>query len=502
MAINTFKNIIKIILVFIFASNPAFMYAIEDGGKQPKFKGTVKLPGNLVSSSDSLCIMYNAPYSLLGMNNEGMYLTTDKTGNFEFKLPRYAHLNRVQISLRRNGRYIKLSDHYLVDPQDDIMINIVKHPDFITAVFSGYGAEKYNVTTKLENLEKELLNKMHTLKFSEPNNFASKLLAYNQFTDELIIKKDSILRNTALDTQMKKILMYEFGNIFFEWAFRHYTHYANRYKGNPEVRALIRANYNANKQKYSYEDDPITSLCAKYLSMLSLIEAYNVLFAQDTANLNSEAFYNHLKNKYTGLPRQLMLSNIVLRFSGYINEIKIDRSKIDSLQNDAYQYITLQNLKETYTHALKLVKGKTVFASTFVDEKGNEISLESLKGKVVLIDMWNVGCGACATYHKEFNKNIYPQVKNNKDFVYLSIGNDNTKEKWLEGIKSGKYTSSAYLNVNANYLGLAHPFAKNYNIRGLPFALLVDRNGKIHTSIMGDGSINDLKFINEALDKP
>ncbi|MCY1555050.1 Thioredoxin-like protein [compost metagenome] len=120
---------------------------------------------------------------------------------------------------------------------------------------------------------------------------------------------------------------------------------------------------------------------------------------------------------------------------------------------------------------------------------------------MLLIDFWYTGCGACMGFHKNFHQRGYPLIKDNKDFVYVSVSIDKQKKTWLKSVANGDYSSNDYLNLNTE-LGVSDPFLKYYERNAMPFLILVDKNGKIYSSRIIPEPKAVVQLINEALNIP
>lgn len=105
--------------------------------------------------------------------------------------------------------------------------------------------------------------------------------------------------------------------------------------------------------------------------------------------------------------------------------------------------------------------------------EGTKISLNSLKGKVVLIDFWASWCRPC----RMENPNVVRLYKEYKDkgFEVYSVSLDKSKEDWVKAIKDD---GLAWTHVSD--LGFwQSSVVKLYNITGIPQTFLLDKDGKI-----------------------
>ncbi|MBZ4190762.1 TlpA family protein disulfide reductase [Niabella sp. 3A5MI-3] len=73
----------------------------------------------------------------------------------------------------------------------------------------------------------------------------------------------------------------------------------------------------------------------------------------------------------------------------------------------------------------------------FKDENGKSVSLHSLKGKVVFINLWATWCPPCIHEMPSINE-LRKNFKDNKDLVFLMVdvdGNIEKSKKWMQGKK-------------------------------------------------------------------
>ena len=112
------------------------------------------------------------------------------------------------------------------------------------------------------------------------------------------------------------------------------------------------------------------------------------------------------------------------------------------------------------------------FTITLTD--GKQVTLSSLRGKVVMLQFTASWCGVCRKEMPFIEKDIWLKHKDNADFALIGIDRDEPLEKVLAFAKSTGVTYSLGLDPGADILA-------KYALRdaGITRNVLIDREGKI-----------------------
>ena len=132
-------------------------------------------------------------------------------------------------------------------------------------------------------------------------------------------------------------------------------------------------------------------------------------------------------------------------------------------------------------------------AVTFKDLRGNDVALDSLKGKVVVVNFWATWCEPCRV---EIPWMIgFQQKYADKGFTMLGVAMDEDGKASVD-----PFISSTKFDVGGQQLAMNYPIVlgnddiadKFGGMLGLPTTLVISRDGKIVKRYIGLANEADL----------
>lgn len=156
---------------------------------------------------------------------------------------------------------------------------------------------------------------------------------------------------------------------------------------------------------------------------------------------------------------------------------KVDVAKVEPVFNALSKELRENDMGKELSQRIAANRltavGAQAPAFTQNDVIGKPVSLESLKGKVVLVEFWASWCSPCRAENpnlvKEYNK------YKDKGFQILSVSLDNVKENWLKAIEAD---GLPWLHVS-DLKGWNNEVGRLYGVRAVPASFLLDKDGKI-----------------------
>jgi peroxiredoxin len=252
--------------------------------------------------------------------------------------------------------------------------------------------------------------------------------------------------------------------------------------------------HNLDKKQYEpalADEDAILDLCGKFslrqdelysitdrkqftLQQLGRFdEALKVAFEleglpEEAGNRKSPWNYLKIADSYLGmhdLENTVQWMGRAVYERGFIKYRVFLQDKYEGLQSDSSYQGMLKHMKDK----IGLQHPARDFAVTLLD--GSEFTLSSQKGKVVLIDFWDVACVPCIKAMPEL-KNLFAQYsKGGLEIIGISLDTDRELlRKFLED-------NAIPWKTTCSYKGWKDETALLYGVNATPSTWLIDRNG-------------------------
>ena len=390
--------------------------------------------------------------------------------------------NSDKITIRGNG-YIKVIDVNTNGTFDDTLV--IKEGNFTfydtkesTAMYLAPG---YRLDISLDGKEFD-----ETLKYSgigeKPNNFNASYFLFNEknaidsktykkmenqeyFDYELkthaslmkLLNESEIENEKFLESQADKFRFQMLNNLITKLG---EDYFAGKTKG------IITQYLDSEIDKIDFKDSVLFASNNDYRYFLS---SYFVagLTSGDLKTLelyNEELLEMQKKSIVTTLKRGISFYNMEkldLYYQTYLKLAANDKG--------------INRIKEKYDRIKTLKKGSPSPSFNYPDSSGKNISLESLKGKLVYVDVWATWCGPCKA-QIPFLKQLEEKYRE-EDIAFVSLSIDQLKNisKWKDMIVDKELEGIQIIADKA----WRSKFVTDYVIEGIPRFILIDKDGNL-----------------------
>lgn len=232
-----------------------------------------------------------------------------------------------------------------------------------------------------------------------------------------------------------------------------------------------------------------------------LLKNFRVIHAYDVEAENLKKVYEYridslMKEQQKYIASSIrknpyMLSNLaviaVLPIDEYSDVyMMVDSSLMKAYPDNAFVLDFHENLRKS----MVLREGSTITDIVLADENGKMYNLESLRGKVVLVDFWASWCRPCRMEIPNFKKmyDAYHQA----GFEIYSVSVDNDVMAWKKALSQEQMP---WTNVRDD----KKIYSNMFNVSSIPFTILIDKEGKIVAKGLRGQDLSDA--INETLNK-
>ncbi|MCC6288406.1 MAG: TlpA family protein disulfide reductase [Chitinophagaceae bacterium] len=231
------------------------------------------------------------------------------------------------------------------------------------------------------------------------------------------------------------------------------------------VFAILLSGFSAVCQNTGYDDILLKEDYAKIQRSLYNIANSNLSYGskQIEAFIELKGFIK----KYPAAENNLYLLNAA---------VNLTLSQIDSLiaiTDTSLKRSAYMASVETARKRISLTEtGKPFPPYSFIDSTGKIVSVESFRGKIILIDLWSSWCAPCRQQIPGLRK-LYKKYKE-KDFEIIGLSMDHDKAAWLNAIATDKQVWAHFCELVSFRNNKSRIY---FSIAGIPSNFLIDKNG-------------------------
>jgi peroxiredoxin len=140
-------------------------------------------------------------------------------------------------------------------------------------------------------------------------------------------------------------------------------------------------------------------------------------------------------------------------------------SEIERKQKEVERKVEITNNRKKY----KLQDGTVLKELNFKDSNGNSISLDSLKGKVIVLNFWFIGCKPCVEEIPDLNRIQEKYKDDNVEFLAVTF---DSKKKLEEFVKKKPF--------NFTLVPDGMKIIRQFYVNSYPTTMIIDKDRKIH----------------------
>lgn len=166
-----------------------------------------------------------------------------------------------------------------------------------------------------------------------------------------------------------------------------------------------------------------------------------------------------------------LLSSYITSYRDFDN-YKTNREAFASVADMVSDMRISGKLKESFEQLGYTVVGSQAPPIQLEDRNGNQVSLDSFKGKIVVVDVWATWCVPCLRQMPRLKELEHEMKDRNVIFVGICMGSK--KEDWLQKLEEFELDSIQLFDAGDK-------FAKALNINAVPHILIYDQETRLQT---------------------
>lgn len=383
-----------------------------------------------------------------------------------------------------------------VEPGTALTLKVTKVDDVFSFAYEGNGSAPMDVLDGLEGLDKDFAEQHKELKYKQ---FSLPWEDFDVQLHKVFEAKESMIASTeGLSEDFKSVMEAHLfaGTINTLSRYESYYNFYMKEEGAEDF--VVPGKEDMYAKAFAFDEMALTStefsrlvngyITAEGVKALgdlgdtpwySLPENWKKMYEWAKSDESIPEFYKaHMLGSYvSGLTMSL----------GIDGAWDIKEDFVSSFPNAE----SVESINAHYAQWELLKKGKVAPDFEYESLSGEMVSLSSLKGNVVYIDVWATWCGPCIAEFPSY-KALKKRLNHAKDvkWVYVSVDEGKDREKWEKFLAKNELDGIQLFSGT----GWETAIKDLYQIRGIPRYILVDKEGNIYSANAPRPSSGDLIY--------
>ncbi|WP_106568739.1 TlpA family protein disulfide reductase [Cecembia rubra] len=193
-------------------------------------------------------------------------------------------------------------------------------------------------------------------------------------------------------------------------------------------------------------------------------------FGLISARIENIPIRKWIKQNFIGPEKDKLLGYYLIRYSSEIqNPEKEFAAELPFIETP-----WISSLLEDYVNKTQHSASLAPLEFSTPENKKSNLSSVAWDGKLLFLDFWFTGCGACVIFYRDILSQLEEEFGHQVSFV--SISTDKDSELWTNSLKSGKYTSDKAINF---YAGPDHEILRIFQVSTFPRQILLGPDLKL-----------------------